>query len=48
MSTRLTINLPEDVWDRLNAEAAEHGQKIGTYLRNLIVKRDTKRHGAKS
>lgn len=39
----LRLDLPPDVWDRLNAEAAQHNQKIGTYVRGLILTRDTKR-----
>lgn len=45
---RLTLDLPVDVWDRLDAEAQANGMRIAGYLRNLAVKRDAKRHGAKS
>lgn len=45
---RLTTALPEDVWDRLDAEAQEAGRSIGLYLRDLIVRRDQKKHGAGS
>lgn len=47
-SRRLTLDLPVDVWDRLDAEAQANGMRIAGYLRNLAVKRDAKRHGAKS
>jgi len=40
---RLTIALPVEVWDRLNAEAAEHSVSIRTHLKNLIVARDKRR-----
>lgn len=39
----LRTDLPVEVWDRLEAEAASKGKKIGTYLRDLIVARDEKR-----
>lgn len=41
---RLTLDLPVDVWDRLDAEARESGQRIAGYLQYLVVKRDTSRH----
>lgn len=41
---RLTIALPEDVWNRLQAEAFKNRVSIGTYLSRLVVKRDTKMH----
>lgn len=37
---RLTIALPEDVWDRLQAEGFKDGVSIGTHLTRLVVKRD--------
>lgn len=40
---RLTLDLPVEVWDRLDAEARDNGQRIAGYLRDLTVKRDTKR-----
>lgn len=40
---RLTLDLPVDVWERLDAEAQDHGQRIAGYLRNLTVTRDAKR-----
>lgn len=43
MSRLLRTDLPDDVWDRLNAEAAEHGVKIGVYVKRLIVARDERR-----
>lgn len=44
MSRLLRTDLPDDVWDRLNAEAAAHNQKIGVYLKALIIRRDKKLH----
>lgn len=43
MTRRLTVALPDDVWDRLDAEAADHGKTIGAYLKQLIITRDAKR-----
>jgi len=43
MSKLLRTDLPDDVWDRLNEEAAEHGVKIGVYVKRLIIARDAKR-----
>jgi hypothetical protein len=41
---RLTIALPDDVWQRLQQEAfSKDGVSIGTYLTRLVVKRDSKR-----
>lgn len=40
----LRADIPADVWSRLEAEAAEHGMKIGAYLRTLIVRRDARLH----
>lgn len=40
---RLTLDLPVDVWDRLDAEAQQNGQRIAGYLRDLTVKRDGRR-----
>lgn len=40
---RLTIDLPPDVWRRLEAEAQNAGLKIGPYLRQLVLDRDAKR-----
>lgn len=39
---RLTVDLPAEVWDRLNAEAAAKGQKIGLFAKGLIITRDEK------
>jgi hypothetical protein len=45
MTTKLLrLDLPEDVWHRLNAEAADANQKIGIFARDLIVKRDARVH----
>lgn len=41
---RLTISLPADAWHRLEAEAADHGKKIGPYLRALVLARDAKKN----
>lgn len=48
MRTTRTIraDIPVEVWDRLAAEAAEKGVPLGRLLRNLIVTRDAKKHGA--
>lgn len=46
MSRLLRTDLPDDVWDRLAAEAAEHGVKIGVYLKQLVIARDARKHGA--
>lgn len=43
MSKLLRTDLPDDVWDRLDAEAKEAGMKIGLYLKQLIIERDKKR-----
>lgn len=37
---RLTLDLPEDVWRRLKAEAEENNKTIGGHVRSLIVARD--------
>lgn len=37
-------DLPVDVWNRLDAEARALNIPIGRHLRNLIVKRDTKKY----
>jgi len=41
---KLTISLPVEVWDRLDAEAVakgpDGGKRIAGYLRHLIIKRD--------
>lgn len=47
MARLLRTDLPDDVWDRLAAEAADNGVKVGVYLRRLIIARDRKRHGAR-
>lgn len=39
---RLTLDLPVDVWDRLDEEAQTHGQRIAGYTQMLINKRDEK------
>lgn len=44
---RLTIDLPPDVWHRLEDEAAAEGRKIGPHLRRLVIDRDTKRQARK-
>lgn len=44
---RLTVNIPQDVWDRLAEEAAEEGKAVGTHLKDLIVTRDRKRWARK-
>lgn len=43
MSKLLRTDLPDDVWDRLNAEAQANGVKIGVYVKRLIMARDAKR-----
>lgn len=43
MSKLLRLDLPDDVWDRLNAEAAASGLKIGLYVKRLIIARDERR-----
>lgn len=43
MSRLLRTDLPDDVWERLADEAAEHGVKIGVYVKRLIIARDAKR-----
>lgn len=43
MSKLLRTDLPDDVWDRLNDEAASHGVKIGVYVKRLIITRDAKK-----
>lgn len=40
---RLTLSLPEDVWNRLDAEAKDKGMTIGTHVQHLIVARDDRR-----
>ena len=46
-STRtIRADIPNDVWDRLAAEAAASNITLGTLLRRLIVARDRKRHPA--
>lgn len=47
MSKLLRTDLPDEVWDRLNEEAAEHGVKIGVYIKQLIVARDKRRQSNK-
>jgi hypothetical protein len=46
---RVTLDLPLDVWERLDAEgrADANSRRIGEYLRDLIVARD-KRHQRKA
>lgn len=44
---RLTLALPDDVWQRLADEADAHGTSIGTHVKNLIVARDSKRQEVK-
>lgn len=41
----IRADIPTDVWDRLADEATAAGVPLGRYLRNLIVRRDEKRHG---
>lgn len=41
---RLTLDLPVDVWDRLDAEARLDGQRIAGFTQGLIVKRDDRKH----
>lgn len=41
----VSASLPVEVWERLNSEAAESGQVLGAFLRDLIVKRDGRKHG---
>lgn len=48
MSRLLRTDLPDDVWDRLAAEAEQHGMKIGAYLRRLVIARDQKKHGSQT
>ena len=40
---RLTLALPADVWDRLDAEAKALGVSIGTHARVLIIARDERK-----
>jgi hypothetical protein len=40
----IRTDLPLDVWDRLDAEAAAKNIPIGRHLRNLITTRDAKRY----
>jgi hypothetical protein len=42
----IRADIPNDVWDRLAAEAQSKGVPLGRHLRNLIVTRDTKKYGA--
>lgn len=44
----LRVDLPADVWDRLNNEAADDGKKIGAFARDLIVKRDARLNKTKT
>lgn len=37
MSRLLRTDLPDDVWERLADEAAEHGVKIGVYVRRILT-----------
>lgn len=43
MSRLLRTDLPDDVWDRLDQEAEQHGMKIGVYVKRLIIARDERR-----
>lgn len=40
---RLTLELPVEVWDRLDAEAQSKGQRIAGYAQLLIMTRDAKK-----
>lgn len=44
MQKRLTVSLPIEVWDRLNAEAKQSGKTIGTFTKDLIVARDERKN----
>jgi hypothetical protein len=44
MARLLRTDLPDEVWDRLNTEAEAHDLKIGKYVRDLIIRRDQRRH----
>jgi hypothetical protein len=44
MPRLLRTDLPDDVWNRLDAEAASHGQKIGKYVQGLILARDQRKY----
>ena len=47
-STRtIRADIPNDVWERFASDAAKAGVPMGRHLRNLLIARDTKRHGAK-
>jgi hypothetical protein len=40
----LRLDIPTEVWERLNAEAMSSGQKIGKFTQDLIVARDARKH----
>lgn len=42
----LRTDLPVDVWERFNAEAAARGVPVGRHLRNLMVARDARKYPA--
>jgi hypothetical protein len=42
----LRTDIPADVWQRFADEAHAKGSNPGRYLRELLVARDTKKHGA--
>lgn len=44
MSRLLRVDLPDDVWARLNAEAAAADQKIGLFVKHLILARDSRKN----
>lgn len=46
-SKRLTINLPIEVWDRLDEQARAAGTTIGTHTKNLILARDKRQQDKK-
>lgn len=37
---RLTLSLPQPVWDRLAQEAHDKGVSIGTLVKDLLLARD--------
>lgn len=42
-SKRLTLDLPADVWERLDEEAQVAGKRIAGFTSDLIIARDTRK-----
>lgn len=40
----LRVDLPTEVWDALDAEAADRGVKVGSFVRDMLVRRHTKKN----